>query len=400
MELPALDVDDTFTEAAQRIAEALACDKVDVFLFDEDKQTLRAIGTSTTPMGRKQRALGLDRLPLANGGSVVRVFMSGGSELQPDSRPDKEELRGFAVELGVRSTLAVAFEVNGLRRGVLSTMSGQVDFFQPADQQFVQVMARCMGVLVQRAEMVDQARRGETEQARRAGADEIITVLAHDFRNHLQPLMGRLQLMRLYCKTGRSVSLMEVEGATRAAQRLTKLTDDLLDLKRLDEGLFTLNLQPVNLSALAQETAAAFSSDARRVEVTGDPELMVLADADRTRQVLDNLIANALKHATNGTTVALRLSLRKTRGHDQAVVEVVDQGAGIAPEILPTVFERYVSGAGSHGIGLGLHLARHIARLHGGEVSVMSKLGEGTTFRFVLPVEAACQSTKPAAYAE
>jgi two-component system, OmpR family, sensor kinase len=400
MELPALEVDETFTQAAQRIAEALSCDKVDIFLFDESKQTLAAIGTSMTPMGRLQRKLGLDRLPLANGGSVVRVFKNGGSELQSDSQADPEELRGFLVELGVRSTLAVTFDVNGVRRGVLSTMSAKPDFFQPADQQFVHVMARCMGVLVQRAEMVEAARRVEAEQGRRAGADEIITVLAHDFRNHLQPLVGRLQLMSLYTATGKAVSSSDVDSAVRAAHRLTKLTDDLLDLRRLDEGLFTLNLQAVNLSRLAQETATAFSNQSHQIQVEGETDLMVIADVDRTRQVLDNLVANAIKHSPTGTPIELRVLLQRGRSQDEAIIEVTDRGLGITPEILPTLFERYVAGASSHGIGLGLHLVRHIARLHGGDVQVHSKLGEGTTFRVVMPLEAACQSTRRGISAE
>jgi two-component system, OmpR family, sensor kinase len=108
MQLPALQMQETFTEAAHRIAEALPCEKVDVFMFDESKQTLRAIGTSRTPMGRLQQALGLDVLALANGGSVVRVFKTGNSELQADTLTDPEELRGFVTELGVRSSIGVA----------------------------------------------------------------------------------------------------------------------------------------------------------------------------------------------------------------------------------------------------------------------------------------------------
>ncbi len=399
MELPALDLRDAFTEAAQRISETLGCDKVDAFLFDEAKQTLRAVGTSQTPMGRLQLKLGLDALALANGGSVVRVFKTGRSELQADCASDPEELRGIVNELGVRSSVAVAFDVNGQRRGVLSTMSAQPGFFQANDQQFLEVVASCLGLLAQRTEFVEHARRVEAEHARRAGADEMITVLAHDFRNHLQPLQARLQLMRLHSAAERLVSTSDVDGALRSVQRLTRLTNDLLDLKRLDEGLFTLNLLPVDLVNMAHETRAAFETQTRPIHVTGVPELVYIADSDRLRQVLENLVANALKYAPPGSAVQLRVDLRQGQEGESAVLEVADEGPGISPQILPTLFERYVSGAESHGLGLGLHLARHIVRLHGGELSVTSKPGAGTSFRITLPLDAACLSTRAGAVA-
>jgi hypothetical protein len=117
MELPALDLAEAMTIAAERIAPALNCDKVDAFYFDPSKQTLRALGTSDTPMGRKQRALGLDVLPLANGGSVAEVFRTGNAQLDADASKSPDELRGVVNELGVRSEIATAFEVNGVRRG-------------------------------------------------------------------------------------------------------------------------------------------------------------------------------------------------------------------------------------------------------------------------------------------
>src|SRR5688572_26149464 len=123
MALPALELRPALTEAATRVATALGCEKVDAFLIDEPRQTLEALGTSRTPLGAQQKALGLDTLALANGGRIVRTFETGESHLGHHADRDEDEVRGIIEGLGVRSTLSVPVEVNGVRRGVLAAAS-------------------------------------------------------------------------------------------------------------------------------------------------------------------------------------------------------------------------------------------------------------------------------------
>jgi two-component system OmpR family sensor kinase len=385
LKLPALELRDALMAAAQRIAEALACDKVDAFLLDEATQTLEAIGTSDTPMGQTQHALGLNLLPLANGGRIVECFNTGKSRIDGKVDEDPEELRGIVEGLGVRSTLAVAFDVGGARRGVLSAVSAQRDFFQPSDLIFLEAVARWVGIITDHAQRAEQARRTEAERARRAGADEIITVLAHDLRNHLHPLLSRLQLLRLNAAAGRAVEAKELETAVRSVQRLARLTTDLLDAKRLDEGLFSLNLVAVDLTHIAKETAGGLATASVPVQVEGADTLVVIADADRVRQALENLIANAVKYSPPGSAVRVAVTAEHD-GKAIAVLEVSDQGPGIAPELLPRLFDRFIAGPGSSGLGLGLYLAHRIARVHGGNLSVHSTPGTGTRFRLEFPL--------------
>ncbi|MFZ5897236.1 MAG: ATP-binding protein [Myxococcota bacterium] len=393
--MPALDLTEALMAAAQRVVEALGCDKVDAFLFDESKQTLRAVGTSNTPMGRRQRALGLDVIPLANGGRMAETFKSGVSQFDNQLDKDSEELRGIVVELGVRSSITVVLDVAGARRGILSAVSARQDFFTPADLQFLTAVARWVGVLAHRAELVQHARQAEAEQGRRAGADEIITVLAHDLRNHLHPLLGRLQLMRMQASGGRPVEVKDVELALRSVRRLSRLTADLLDLKRLDEGLFNLDLAPVDLVNIASESAATLSTPSVPVQVTGLDALLVIADGERLRQALENLVANAVKYSPAGKRVEIRIGVELCEGDERALVEVIDEGPGISPELLPVLFERFTSSRDSPGLGLGLYLAHRIVRVHRGELRADSKPGAGTTFRLELPLDAACAASPP-----
>jgi signal transduction histidine kinase len=387
MAVPAVELGPALAEAATRVAEALGCEKVDAFLIDDARRTLTALGTSRTPLGDLQKALGLDTLALANGGRTVGTFETGVSYLEHHADRDPTEVRGIVEGLGVRSTLSVPVEINGVRRGVLTAASTSPDFFTDSDLRFLEIVARWVGALTHRAELVAQARERGVEEARRRGADEIITVLAHDFRNLLQPLLGRLQLMRLSLERGDSVSPEHVTRAVQSAQRLARLTDDLLDLKRLDEGLFTLSFAPLDLAGLSREVAQSFGDSSVSLVVTGEPRLVVLGDADRLRQVLENLVANALRYCPPGETVEVRVESQEREGVVVARLEVLDTGPGIAPEVVASLFERFSSSADSKGLGLGLYLAHRIARAHQGKLSAHRRPEGGSVFRLELPVE-------------
>ena len=382
-----MDLHEALTAVSTRVAEVLGCDKVDTFLLDEAHQTLFAEGTSETEMGSRQRALGLHILALANGSRIVQVFESGTSHLEHHSERDPEELPAIVENLGVKSTVSVPLEVNGVRRGVLAAASSKAEFFQARDLNFLTITSRWIGMLCHRAELAEHTRKIETEQARRKGADEVIAVLAHDLRNHLQPLIGRLQMMRIDLENGVPVAASNVGSALTSAQRLARLTEDLLDMKRLDEGLFSLRLAPVDLAMLCRETAESLSTAAVPVQTGGEPSLLAVIDEERIRQTLENLVANAIRYSPPGKPVQLHVSAAASNHARNAVVEVLDSGPGISKEIAATLFDRFSFSSDSKGLGLGLHLAKQIARVHSGELSVHSRPTGGTRFRLVLPLD-------------
>lgn len=390
LELSAVDLQSALNQAAKLVQEALDADKVDAFLYDPAKDVLRAMGTSDTPLGRLQIARGLDVLPIANGGTTVRCYTSGQSLRNGHVDRVADEVPGLVHALGIRSLLAVPLEVDGERRGVLSVQSQTPGFFTAADLRFLQAVGRWVGALTHRAELIEVSTAAARASGRREAADELILVLAHDLRNYLAPLKSRIDLLKYRAqREARQVDVRDSDRALQALGRLTRLVANLLDVGRLEQGLFTMQPSPVELMAMARETAQALETAEVHVEVSGPAELVLSADADRLRQILENLISNAIKHSPCDKVVQVRIHTETQ--HDppqrQAIVDVADQGPGIPPEVLPRLFERFSRAGSEQGLGLGLYLANRIASAHGGSLSVSDSVS-GASFRLRLPMNA------------
>ncbi|RKI70309.1 GAF domain-containing protein [Corallococcus sp. AB049A] len=385
--LPAAELRPTLDTASQLISELLNADKVDVFLIEHSSQTLVAVGTSQTPMGHLQKALGLDRMPLANGGRAVQVYETEAPFISGRVEEDPEELPGIKHRLGVRSALMVPLPIGDETRGVLAVSSARNDFFTDKDLRFLQAVARWVGMVAHRVELVQELTKLAVKQARRKAAEELITVLAHDMANHLLPLQARIQLIqRRATRKQEPEDLRDAMGAAASLRSLTRLINDLLDVGRLEQGLFSLRPQPMDLSGLVRELATTASTPAHPVRFTGPEEFVTVADPDRVRQLLENLVANALKHSPPGQPVDVTLEARDRPEGPGVCVTVSDQGPGIPSELMPTLFERFMRGPGSTGLGIGLYLARRIAEAHGGALEVASTSSAGTRFELSLPV--------------
>jgi signal transduction histidine kinase len=172
------------------------------------------------------------------------------------------------------------------------------------------------------------------------------------------------------------------------ADKLRELIDNLLDSSRLQSGTLRLHFQPVRLDSLLRDICVRVSSSTDSNPIRLDfakSNVRCMADAGRLAQVIDNLLSNALKYAPGSPiTIYLDASL------DKAFIEVKDKGPGISEEHIQHLFKRFYrvpdSSASVRGTGLGLFICRQIIRAHGGEISVKSTLGEGTTFHVVLPL--------------
>jgi signal transduction histidine kinase len=181
----------------------------------------------------------------------------------------------------------------------------------------------------------------------------------------------------------------------RNARVQTRLIDDLLDVSRAIGGRLRIEARPINavdiLHAAAETHRPALSAKAIRFEPCFDSSVgTIVADPERVQQIVWNLLSNAIKFTPAGGTVQLRL----TRVDSHAEIVVKDTGAGIAPDFLPHVFERFRQAeAGTRrrygGMGLGLAIVRHLVELHGGTVTAESEgEGKGATFRVLLPLSA------------
>jgi signal transduction histidine kinase len=216
----------------------------------------------------------------------------------------------------------------------------------------------------------------------------LVADVSHELRTPLSIVQGNLQaiLEGVY-----PLEMAQVASVYDETRLLTHLVDDLHDLALADAGQLRLERAPVDIGELAQIAASQFGPSAEaagvRLDLAADPgSLLVVGDSDRLAQVLRNLLSNALRHTPAGGRVMLRVA----RAGEKLEVQVADTGSGISPEDLPHVFDRFYRGdkGGSRrggGAGLGLAIARQLVVAHGGQITVASAPGQGTTFAIELP---------------
>jgi two-component system, OmpR family, sensor kinase len=213
-----------------------------------------------------------------------------------------------------------------------------------------------------------------------------VTVLAHDMRNHLTPLRMRLDLIRRRAmREGRGDYLRDSEDAAKTVRRLSRLIDDLLDVSRLERGLFLIESRPIDVAALVREAAEAFEIGEATIEVLLPGQAIAWADPDRLRQAVENLLANAVGQSPPSSVIQIEVFETIREKQTWRAVRVSDHGPGIPPGLLPRLFECFSTGPGSVGLGLGLYLAQGIAVAHGGPLSVNSELGQGASFILTWP---------------
>jgi two-component system, OmpR family, sensor kinase len=355
------------------------------------------LGTNDTPMGRHQRKIGMDSLPLANGGREVQVFQTGNPYWSAHAKDDPKMLLGMTEGLGVQSLIIVPLEVNGTRRGIVLAASSRQDHFFDDDLPFLKAVARWVGMVVHRAELAEQVTADAVQAARRGTAEDLTTVLAHDLGNHLTPLKGQIDLLqRKAQRDGQGSYLALIGQASAAVRRIGELIRDLLNAARLEHGLFALSIADADLVLLIQEVVQRHESEKTPIQLHLPDQLLGAVDAGQLCQALENLLSNALRHSPGGTAVEIALNQEPGVRGNWAVIDVRDEGPGIPADIVNTMFSRFSKGPGSQGLGLGLYLARGIAEAHGGTLMVESTVGTGTTFRLSLPLFAGVPATSEA----
>jgi two-component system OmpR family sensor kinase/two-component system sensor histidine kinase BaeS len=223
------------------------------------------------------------------------------------------------------------------------------------------------------------ASRLETQAQQRR---DLMADIAHELRTPLSVIQGRLEgvLDGVYPRDDQTIG--QVIDETRL---LARLVEDLRTLSNAESGTLHLQKEPTDLAVLIQDVVGALSVEARdrRVSVGLDAPAdlpLVVVDPLRIREVVTNLISNALNHTPAGGTISVSAAVVNSR----IAVSVTDTGPGIAPEELPKIFERFYKGRSSRGSGLGLTIARNLVAAHGGTIGAASPPGRGATVTFTI----------------
>ena len=203
---------------------------------------------------------------------------------------------------------------------------------------------------------------------------QLMADVAHELRTPLSILQGRIEglIDGIYPRDDARMA-----GLLEETQHLSRLVEDLRTLANAEAGALDLRKELVDPSDLIREVAVAFE---REIEVDA-PEDMRRIDIDpvRIREVLLNLLSNAVRHTDGAITIRAEMEPRRL------MIRVIDTGRGIPPEELPRVFDRFHKGRDSRGSGLGLAIAQTLVKAHGGTIDVASAPGKGTTVTVSLP---------------
>lgn len=389
-----LDYEGTLTRLAELAVRELAdfC-IVDVVEDDGEIRRLRVVGRDPS---KQQICDSLKQIPIDRSGPrlvwstletkkpvlIERVT----PEIVGSWAQSEEHLRALQ-EMQPRSLIVVPILARGKALGVLKVaLSTGLRAYGEEDLRLMQEVAHRAALAIDNARLYRVAERAL--QAR----DSLLGVVAHDLRNPLSIILMQATALRgPHGEPDRS-SQRPADAIERAANRMNRLIQDLLDITSMEAGRLSIEQRPVNASKAlfdfveAQKPLALSKSLELRLDVAANLS-DVFADRDRLLQVLENLVGNALKFTGSGGSVTLGAAPRK----GELLLWVTDTGDGIAGDDLPHLFDRFwqASVPGRQGIGLGLPIVKGIVEAHGGRIWVTSEIGKGSTFFFTLPFASA-----------
>jgi signal transduction histidine kinase len=258
-------------------------------------------------------------------------------------------------------------------------------------QPILDATGAVIGIFVEGADTTERFRAERALREADQRKDEFLAMLAHELRNPLAPIRNAAQILARKFSGDRAAQ-QPIEMVQRQVSHLTRLVDDLLDVSRISQGRIELRREDVLLGQAldhALETVAPMAREKKQHITLASSFESIWVHADRARlvQVFVNVLANAVKYTHSGGNIRVEVK----PSPDAVNVEVIDDGAGISPEVLPRVFDLFVQAdrtldRAQGGLGIGLSVVRKLVEMHGGGVSARSPgLGQGATFEIRLP---------------
>ena len=377
-----LDLDLAFSAFIRELRALVAFERVTLVLVEKGRAEVIAVAGRGTdrvfPPGSAR--------PVA--GSVLEEVLEGKlvyrESIDPPAYPEEVEL----LSLGLRSRVIAPLQVGPRTIGMLGLVRAEANAFAPAELELISLLGRLVATAVQNIRAYE-AERSTADELRRLSAlrADFVSLVSHELRSPMSAVIGAARTLQ-----GRWRELTPEQRESFLAligdetSRLARLIDDVLDTSRIEAGTFSFTFSDVDLGELLRDVIAAAEFAQDEVELTADVGALprVRGDRERLRQVIQNLVDNAVKYSSVGGRV--RVSATADDGH--VLIDVADQGPGIPPEDRELIFQKFgrsSSGTAKPGSGLGLFIARSIAEAHGGTLGVDSVPARGSVFRLDLP---------------
>jgi signal transduction histidine kinase len=315
--------------------------------------------------------------------AILRLIFTGFQGVPPFDRPDTLlplGLLGFILLLlvvgwGVRSLRRVSVPLDNLLEASNKVAEG--DFSARVEERGppeVRALTRGFNSMAEHLEVSDQQRRN------------MLADVSHELRTPLTVIQGNVEgiLDGMYpADEARLKSVLE------ETQVLSRLIDDLRTLSLAESGALQLKLEPADVRSFIREIVSGFEAQAQEKEIKVELSLMDVEamniDAQRIREVLSNLLMNALRYTPSGGAVQVGLTETGFGAERSVIISVKDSGPGIASQDLSQIFDRFDKSSDSGGMGLGLSIAKYLVEAHGGKIWAESEVGRGTKIIFKLP---------------
>lgn len=401
-----LDVKQIFRAATEEVRQILKCDRVVVYQFLPDWGGM-FISESAAPS--VSQLLNGDK-PIPWNDSYLQDHQGGRYQnLEPSLTPDIYQANYAPChiqkleELQIRASMIVPVLMGDTLWGLLGAYHGfSPRDWQPWELQLLEKVGDQLGVALQQAELLHQLKQAkEGADAASQSKSAFLASMSHELRTPLNAILGFSQLLT------RDPNLTPAQKDTldiinRSGAHLLDLMNDVLEMSKIEAGKATVNAEDFNLLHLLQSLHDLFSlkAQSKGLELIFDSStampLLIHTDEGKLRQILINVLGNAIKFTESGR-VTLRVNYQRLEAASELeyrlIFSVEDTGPGIASEDLGAVFDAFTqTKAGrqsAEGTGLGLPISRHFARLMGGDITLMSKLGLGTAVQIQIQAKAA-----------
>jgi K+-sensing histidine kinase KdpD len=379
-----LNLEELLTLAATTIQKNFNYFDVTVFLSSEDKTELTLEAHSGNfvdflPHGYRQKI---------GNGLVGWVIENGEKVLSNDVSQDP---RYLAYEYhNTKSELALPIKIEGETIGVLNVEDTKLHAFDETDTVVLETLCDQLGVAIKNARLYDEIRQSYMKMTELDKMkSEFLGIVSHDFRSPLSSIMlAARSLLKNEALENLPRGKEYLQLIVDQAIRLNQLAEDTLSITKMESGQLTYYFKIVNIERLIQDAVSLVRFSSRhQFEYTVDPDaLFIKGDQAKLRQVLQNLVSNAVKYSPKGGKVTITV---ENHSPEQIMISVSDQGIGIPQDKVEKLFQKFsrvdtTEAKDIKGAGLGLWICREIVESHGGKIWIESDPGTGSTMKFNL----------------